>query len=95
MVFSLFDLLPEDKIHLHIAIFNDPNIASHIYLRFLYAYGKFPNNDEVPQYVFKMLIAEFRLHMEPDYIDKGSPLYGARKGRTYERPDSLRDVDYI
>ena len=89
MVFSLFDLRPEDKRRLKIARFNDPNIAPHIYLRFLYAYGKFPNNDEVPQYFVKMLIAEFRLHMDPDYTDTGSPFYGAGKGHTYERPDSL------
>jgi len=94
MVFSLFDLRPGDKRRLKIARFNDPNIAPHIYLRFLYAYGKFPNNDEVPQYFVKMLIAEFRLHMDPDYTDTRSPFYGAGKGRTYERPDSLRDVEY-
>ena len=57
MVFSLFDLRPKEKIRLKIAKFKDPNIAPHIYLRFLYAYGKFPNNDEVPQYFVKMLIA--------------------------------------
>ena len=57
MVFSLFDLQPEDKRRLKIARFNNPNITPHIYLRFLYAYGKIPNNDEVPQYFFKMLIA--------------------------------------
>ena len=67
MVFSLCDLQPEDKIRLNIAIFSDPNIALHIYLRFLYANGKFPNNDKVPQYFVKMLIAKFQLHMDLDY----------------------------
>ena len=57
MVFSLFDLCSKDKRRLKIARFNDPNIAPHIYLSFLYAYGKFPNNDEVPQYFVNMLIA--------------------------------------
>ena len=57
MVFSLFDLRPKYKRRLNIARFNDPNIAPHIYLRFLYAYGKFPNNDDVPQYFVKMIIA--------------------------------------
>ena len=57
MVFSLFDLQPEDKIHINITRFNDPNIAPHIYLRFLYAYGKSLNNNEVPQYFVNMLIA--------------------------------------
>ena len=89
MVFSLFDLHCEDKRRLNIARFNDPNIAPHIYLRFLYAYGKFPNNDEISQYFFKMLIAEFQLHMDPDYTDIGSPFNGVRKGHTYECPDSL------
>ena len=73
MVFSLFDLRPKDKIRLTIARFNDPNIAPHIYLRFLYANGKFPNNDEVPQYFVKMLIAKFQLHMDLDYTYTWSP----------------------
>ena len=47
MAFSCFDLEPEDKKRLKIAIFNDPP-TQHFYSRFLCAYGKFPNNDEVP-----------------------------------------------
>ena len=84
MVFSCFDLWPEDKKHLKIARFNDPLIAPNIYPRFLCAYGKFPNNDEVPQYFFKMLIIEFQFNMDPDYIDTRSSFYGAGKGCTYE-----------
>ena len=57
MDFSCFDLRREDKKCLKITRFNDPLIAPHIYLRFLCAYGKFPNNDEVPQYFVRMLIA--------------------------------------
>ena len=56
MVFSCFDLWPKDKKCLKIARFNDPLIAPHIYLKFLCEYGKFPNNDEVPQYFVKMLM---------------------------------------
>ena len=88
MVFSCFDLRPEDEKCLNIARFNDPLIAPHIYSRFLCAYGKFPNNDEVPQYFIKMLIENFWFHMDPDYTNTGSSFYGAGKGRTYERPDA-------
>ena len=84
MVFSCFDLWPEGKNRLKITRFNDPLIAPHIYSRFLCAYGKFPNNDEVPQYFVKMLIAEFWFNMDPDYRDTGSSFYGAGKGHTYE-----------
>ena len=88
MIFSCFDLWPEDKRHLKIARFNDPLIAPHIYLRLLCAYGKFPNNDEVPQYFVKMLIVEFCFNMDPNYTHTGSSFYGAGKGRAYERPDA-------
>ena len=84
MVFLCFDLWLEDKKCLKITRFNDPLIAPHIYSRFLCAYGKFPNNDEVPQYFVKMLIVEFRFNMDLDYTDTGSSFYGAGKGRTYE-----------
>ena len=57
MVFSSFDLWHEEEKSLKITRFNDPLIAPHIYSRFLCGYGKFPNNDEVPQYFVKMLIA--------------------------------------
>ena len=57
MVFSCFDLRLEEKKRLKIARFNDPLIAPHNYSRFLCAYEKFPNNDKVPQYFVKMLIA--------------------------------------
>ena len=84
MVFSCFDLRREDKKCLKIARFNDPLIAPHIYSRFLCAYGKFPNNDEVPEYFVKMLIAQFWFNMDPEYTYIGSSFYGAGKGRTYE-----------
>ena len=84
MVFSCFELWPKDKKHLNIARFNDPLIVTHTYLRFLCAYGKFPNNDKVPQYFVKMRITEFQFHMDLDYTDTRSNFYGARKGRTYE-----------
>ena len=87
MVFSCFDLRPEDKKHLKITRINDPLIAPHIYSRFLCAYEKFPNNDEVCQYFVKMLIAEFWFNMHLDYIDTGSSFYGVGKGRTYEQLD--------
>ena len=83
MVFSCFDLRPEDKKHLKITRFKDQMIAPHIYSIFLCAYGKFPNNDEVPQYFVNMLIAEFWFHMDLDYTDTGSSFYGVGKGRTY------------
>lgn len=94
MALSLFDLRPEDKKRLKIARFNDPDIAPHIYDKFLYAYGKFPNNDEVPQYFVRMLFAQFREHMDPNYTDTGSKFYGVGKGLTYERPDAMRDVGF-
>ena len=84
MVFSCFDLWPEDKRCLKITRFNDSLIALHIYSRFLCAYGKSPNNDEVPQYFFKILIVDFRFNMDLDYTDTGSSFYGVGKGRTYE-----------
>ena len=84
MVFSCFDLRPEDKKSPKTARFNNPLIAPHIYSRFLCAYGKFPNNDEVPHYFVKMLIAEFWFNMDPDYTDTGSSFYGASKGHRYE-----------
>ena len=84
MVFSCFDLRHEEKKRLNIKRFNDPLIAPHIYSRFPCAYGKFPNNDDVPQYFVKMLIAEFWFNMDPDNTDTGSSFYGAGKGRTYE-----------
>ena len=83
MVFSCFDLRHEEKKRLNITRFNDPLIAPHIYSRFLCAYGKFPNNDKVPQYFVKMLIAEFRFNIDPDYTDTRSSFYGAGKGHTY------------
>ena len=94
MVFSCFELRSEDKKWLNITILNDPLITPHIYSRFLCAYGKFPNNDEVPQYFVKMLIAKFWFNMDPDYIDTGSNFYGDGKGHTYEQPDARRDVHY-
>ena len=94
MALSLFDLRPEDKKSLKIARFNDPNIAPHIYEKFLYAYEKFPNNDEVPQYFVRMLVAQFRDHMDPNYTDTRSKFYGAGKGRTYEQHDAMRDVGF-
>ena len=88
IVFSFFNLRLEDKEHLKITRFNDPLIAPHIYSRFLCAYGNFPNNDKVPQYFVKMLIAEFQFNMDPDYTDTGSSFYGVGKGHTYKRPDA-------
>ena len=77
------------KKRLKIARFNDPNIAPYIYEKYLYAYRNFPNNNEVLQYFFRMLFAQFREHMDPNYTDNGSKFYGVRKGRTYERPDAM------
>ena len=59
MALSIFDLQPEDKKRLKIARFNDPNIAPHIYEKFLYAYGKFQNNNEVLQYFVRILFTQF------------------------------------
>ena len=94
MVFSCFDLQPKDKKLLKITRFNDPLIAPHIYSRFLCAYGKFPNNDEVPQYFVKMMIAEFWFNMDPDYTDTWSNFNGGGKVHTYEWTDARRDVQY-
>ena len=47
MALSLFQLQPKDKKRLKIETFNDLNIAPYIYEKFLYAYGKFPNNYKV------------------------------------------------
>ena len=57
MDFSLFDLWLKDKKHINVSRSNDPKIAPFIYEKLLYAYEKFPNNDEVPQYFSKMLYA--------------------------------------
>ena len=32
--------------------------------------------------------------MDPNYTDTGSKFYGAGKGRTYERPNAMRDVGF-
>ena len=64
--------------------FKHPEIAHHLYDRFLAAYGIFPWNNEVPHYFTIFFYAEFFLNMNPDYTYV-SKFYGVGKGRTYEK----------
>ena len=69
---------------LKVQYFKHPEIAHHLYYRFLAAYGIFPWNDEVPRYFARFFYVEFFLNMNPDYTDTPSKFYRVVKGRTYE-----------
>ena len=68
---------------LKVQYFKHPEIAHHLYDRFLASYGIFPWNDEVPHYFARFFYAKFFLNMKPYYIDV-SKFYGVGKGRMYE-----------
>jgi len=61
--------------------FKHPDIASHLYDRFLEAYGMLPWNDEVLIYFAKLLYERLFLGMKPNYNDLPSEYYGTRRGR--------------
>ena len=69
---------------LKVQYFKHPEIAHHLYDRFLDAYGRFPWNDEVLHYFARFFYADFFLNMKPDYTDV-SKFYGVGKGRMYEQ----------
>ena len=73
---------PKQKM-LKVQYFKHPEIAHHLYDRFLAAYGRFQWNDEVPHYFVRFVYAFF-LNMKPDCTDAPSKFYGVGKGRTYE-----------
>jgi hypothetical protein len=64
---------------LKVQYFKHPDIAGHLYNRFLAAYGKLSWNDEVPHYFARHFYAEFFLHMHPDYTSLPSKYYGTGK----------------
>jgi hypothetical protein len=75
---------------LKVKYFKHPDLAEHLYNRFLAAYGKLSWNDEVPHYFARHFFAEFFLHMKPDYTSLPSKYYGTGKGRTYNRKGAYR-----
>ena len=68
---------------LKVQYFKHPEIACHLYDRFLAVYGRFPWNDEVPHYFAIFFYVKFFLNMKLYYIDV-SKFYGVGKGRMYE-----------
>jgi hypothetical protein len=70
---------------LKVQYFKHPNIAGHLYNRFLAAYGKLSWNDEVPHYFARLFYADFFMGMHPDYTSLSSSYYGVGKGRTYDQ----------
>ena len=80
---------------LKVQYFKHPELAHFLYDRFLAAYGRFPWNDEVPNYFARFFYAEFFLGIKPDYTDIHSEFYGVRKGRIYNRKGALRDPSTI
>jgi hypothetical protein len=70
---------------LKVQYFKHPNIARHLYNRFLAAYGKLSWNDEVPHYFDRLFYAYFFMGMHPDYTNLPSSYYGVGKGRTYDQ----------
>ena len=69
---------------LKVQYFKHPNIAGHLYNRFLVVYGKLLWNDEVPHYFARHFYAEFFMDMHTDYTILPSNYYGAGKGQTYD-----------
>jgi hypothetical protein len=82
------------KLMLKVQYFKHPNIAIHIYDRFLAAYGRFPWNDEVPYYFARFIYAEFFENMHPDYTDLPSKYYGVGKGQTYNQRGAFQDPSF-
>jgi hypothetical protein len=70
---------------LKVKYFKHPNIAVHLYNRFLAAYGNLLWNDEVPHYFTRLFYTEFFMDIHPDYNNLSSNYYGVGKGRTYDR----------
>jgi hypothetical protein len=69
---------PKQKM-LNVQYFKHPDIAGHLYNRFLVAYEKLSWNDEVPHYFARYFYAEFFFHMHPDYTSLPSNYYGTGK----------------
>jgi hypothetical protein len=61
---------------LKVKYFKNPNIAGHLYNRFLVAHEKLSWNDEVPHYFARHFFAEFFLQMKTDYTSLLSKYYG-------------------
>jgi hypothetical protein len=70
---------PKKKM-LKVQYFKHPNIAGHLYNRFLVVYGKLSWNDEVPHYFYRLFYVYFFMGMHPDYTILSSSYYGASKG---------------
>lgn len=62
---------------------NNPTISSFICGKIPYGYNKFPNNNELPQHS-RMIYAQFREHIDHNYIDIPSKIYAYSKGNIYE-----------
>ena len=62
---------PKQKM-LKVQYFKHPDIAHHLYDRFLAAYGRLPWNDEVPHYFARFFYVELFLNTRPDYTDLSS-----------------------
>ena len=75
---------------LKVQYFKHPELAHFLYDRFLAAYGRFPWNDEVPNYFARFFYAVF-LNMKKDYADIHFEFYGVGKGRICNRKGALRD----
>ena len=76
---------------LKVQYFKHPELAYFLYDRFLVSYGRFPWNDEVPNYFSRFFYAELFLGMKPDYTDIHSEFYGVGKGMICNQKGALRD----
>ncbi len=76
---------------LKVQYFKHPQLAHHIYDRFLIGYGRLPCNDEVTHYFVKFFYAKVFLNMKPNYTNVKSKYYSIGKGITYEWKGALRD----
>ena len=78
---SMFNFKEQPKRKmLKVQYFKHPNIAGHLYNRFLAAYGTLSGNDEVPHYFSRIFYADFFMGMHLDYTSLLSNYYGASKG---------------
>jgi hypothetical protein len=64
---------------LKVQYFKHPDIAGHLYNKFLVAYEKLSWNDDVPDYFTRHFYADLFLHMHPDYTCLPSNYYGTGK----------------
>jgi hypothetical protein len=70
---------------LKVQYFKHPDIAGHLYNRFLAAYEKLSWNDEVRHYFARHFYVDFFIDMHHDYTGLLSDYYGTVKGQTYDR----------